>query len=386
MCGIAQYLYSLETSVRALDPSVEMGTIGVREQGATYEFPPTVLGEIRQGDQGSYTLAAALANESAYDVINLQHEFGLYTPVHGKKLELGEDDGQDILEFLRNVQKPVVTTLHMVFPNPPKHHKRVVQEIVERSAYVVTIVDYAAYLLLRDYEVDERKIRVIPHGVPNIQLEPTTAFKQRLGIPEDQLVISTFGLIRAKKGIEYAIRAMPQIIQEFPNAHYYVVGAPHPQRPKEYIDFLQQEAASLGVADHVHFVTRFLEYSELLDWLRASNVFLAPFLVLEAISSGTLIYAMGAGRACVATPFVFAKEVLADNRGILIPPRSKTAIAKAVKQYFRYPRFRHTVQRRAYQYAHARIWEKTGKKYLDLFTKATAQLPIAVEAPALVEL
>ena len=371
MCGIATYTYALDQSFRRLYPEIQTGVIGVREAGAQYAYSDFVKSEIIQGSLKSYEDAAVFANDSEFDVIKLQHEFGLFTPVRDKKLELGEDDGKDILTFLRQVKKPVVTTFHMVFPNPPKHHKKVVQEIIERSSKVVTIADYANYLLLRDYGADERKLQVIPHGVPDIELKPTTEFKRKLGIPEDQLVISTFGLIRAKKGIEYAIRAMPKIVQEFPNAHYYVVGASHPQRPKEYLDFLHEEARSLGVEDHVHFVTRFLGYEELLDWLQASNVFLAPFLVLEAISSGTLIYAMGAGRACIATPFVFAKQVLADNRGIIVPPRSKTAIAQAVIQFFRHPRFRHTVQDRAYRYARARIWAKVAKKYLDLLEKAT---------------
>ncbi len=373
MCGIATYTHALDQSLLRLDPALKTAMVGVRETGATYTFPDSVCSEIRQGDPESYQAAGAWADTAPFDVIDLQHEFGLYTPVRETKLALGEDDGQDILAFLDATTKPVVTTFHMVFPNPPKHHKAVVKAIIDRSAYVVTIAAHAAYLLLRDYDADERKVRVIPHGVPNIDLKPTTSFKQALGIPEDRLVISTFGLIRAKKGIEYAIRAMPMILKEFPNAHYYVIGAAHPQRPKEYLDELRHEAAALGVSDHVHFVTRFLAYDELLEWLQATNVFLAPFLVLEAISSGTLIYAMGAGRACVATPFVFAKEVLADGRGILINPRSRTAIAQAVTQYFKHPRFRHSVQRKAYAYAHARIWPKVAKQYLDLFAKAAAE-------------
>jgi glycosyltransferase involved in cell wall biosynthesis len=362
-CGVATFTYALKNTLeKKYGDQIKSTIVAITDPHKSYDYKEDVKCVIKQKDEKTYKEAADFINNSKAQVVNLQHEFGLFGTV-------GEDDGKNILGFLKCLQKQklVITTFHMVYPDPDKHHKKIVQEICKLSHKAVVIVEAAYATLIKDYEIPEEKIIIIPHGVPNIKRRGSKYYKELLKLPADYNILSTFGLIRAKKGIEYAIRAMPRILEKHPKTLYLVLGAVHPNRPKEYYYSLKDEVEKLGLKDNVRFLGRFLEYDELMNYLMATNIFIAPYLVLEQVSSGALIYAMGCGRASVATPFIFAKEVLAEGRGVIIPEKDSDAIAKNVIKLLSDNDKRHAIENAAYKYARDRLWRKIASMYFHLF-------------------
>lgn len=362
-CGIATFTYALRKALEnKYADRVKSDIIAITDPRKNYEYENDVKCVIKQNEIKTYKEASDYINSSKTEIVNLQHEFGLFGTV-------GDDDGKNILYFLNHLQKKkiVITTFHMVYPEPDKHHKRIVQEICNLSHKVVVIVEAAYITLIKDYEIPEGKIIIIPHGAPNIKRRGSKYYKELLKLPADYNILSTFGLIRAKKGIEHAIRAMPKIIEKHPKTLYLILGAVHPNRPKEYYYSLKKEVETLGLKNNVKFLGRFLEYDELMNYLLATNIFIAPYLVLEQVSSGALIYAMGCGRASIATPFIFAKEALADGRGILVPPKDPDAIARNVIRLLSDSNKRHAIEDAAYEYARDRLWRKVASLYFHLF-------------------
>lgn len=362
-CGIATFTYALKSVLKnKYDGKIKSTIIAITDPRKSYDYKEEVKCVIKQKDVQSYKNAADFINKSKIQLVNIQHEFGLFG-------EVGEDDGENLLEFLNHLkrEKIVVTTFHMVYPNPDKHHKKIVQEICKLSNKIIVIIESALVTLIEDYEIPEEKIEIIPHGVPNVKRRGTKYYKELLGLPADHNILSIFGLIRAKKGIEYAIRAMPKILEKNPKTLFLVLGAVHPNRPKEYYESLKKEVEKLGIKDKVRFLGRFLEYDELINYLMATNIFIAPYLVLEQVSSGALIYAMGCGKAIIATPFIFANEVLAEGRGVIIPPKDSEAIAKNVNDLLEDNDKRHKIENAAYDYARDRLWRKVAGLYYHLF-------------------
>lgn len=362
-CGIATFTYELRKVLQEkYGEKIKSIIIAINDPHRDYDYDKEVKYIIKQKDIQTYKKAAEFINKSKISLVNLQHEFGLFGKV-------GEDDGENILHFLNclHKEKIVITTFHMVYPHPQKHHKKVVQEICKLSNKIVVIIEAALISLIRDYEIPEEKIIIIPHGVPNVKRRGSKYYKELLGLPSDYNIISTFGLIRPKKGIEYVIRAMPKILQKHPKTLYLILGAPHPNRPKEYYHFLKKEVENLRLKDNIKFLGHFLEYEELINYLMATNIFIAPYLVLEQVSSGSLLYAMGCGRAIIATPFTFAKEALQEGRGIIIPPKNSEAIAKSVIDLLDNPQKRHSLEETAYKYARERLWRKIASLYFHLF-------------------
>lgn len=362
-CGIATFTFALKSVLEnKYEGRIKSTIIAMTDPRKSYDYKDEVKCVIKQKDIQSYKNAADFINKSKIQVVNIQHEFGLFG-------EVGEDDGENLLQFLNHLkrEKVVIVTFHMIYSNPDRHHKKIVQEICKLSNKIIVIIESAMITLIRDYEIPEEKIEIIPHGVPNVKRKGTKFYKELLGLPADYNILSIFGLIRAKKGIEYAIRAMPKILEKNPKTLFLILGAVHPNRPKEYYESLKKEVEKLGIKDNVRFLGRFLEYDELINYLMATNIFIAPYLVLEQVSSGALIYAMGCGKAIIATPFVFAKEVLAERRGVLIPPKDSDSIAKNVGELLENNDERHKIENAAYDYARERLWRKVASLYFHLF-------------------
>lgn len=362
-CGIATFTYALKSVLEnKYDGKIKSTIIAITDPRKSYDYKEEVKCVIKQRDIKSYKNAADFINESKIQVVNVQHEFGLFG-------EVGEDDGENLLQFLNrlNREKVVIVTFHMVYPNPDKHHKKIVQDICKLSNKIIVIIESALVTLIKDYEISEEKIEIIPHGVPNVKRRGTKYYKELLKLPADYNILSTFGLIRAKKGIEFAIRAMPKILEKNPKTLYLILGAIHPNRPKEYYEYLKKEVEKLGIKDNVRFLGRFLEYDELINYLMATNIFIAPYLVMEQVSSGALIYAMGCGKAIISTPFIFAKDVLAEGRGVMVPPKDSNAIAENVNNLLENIDKRHKIENAAYDYARDRLWRKIASLYYHLF-------------------
>jgi glycosyltransferase involved in cell wall biosynthesis len=362
-CGLATFTLSVVQAVNRASSAEPGWVIAVNDAGSPHAYPPAVRFQIERDEARSYAGAATWVNDSDRDVVNIQHEYGLFGGLWGSHL----------LEFMRQVRRPVVLTLHTVLPAPCAELREITQELIACASETVVLARAAAGILRQDYGVGSDDIHFIPHGVPNVPFASPEAAKQALGLAGRRVIV-TCGLINPAKGIEYAVEAMAGLVREFPDLLYLVVGETHPgvrqEAGERYRDLLATLVQEFGLGDHVRFVNRYLGYRELVQYLLASDVCLVPYLNLDQIVSGTLAYALGCGRAVVSTPSTYAREVLADGRGVLVPPRSAPGIESAVAKLFRDDELRQRLQRAAYELGHTMIWPRVATRYLDVFQLA----------------
>jgi polysaccharide biosynthesis protein PslF len=360
-CGIANFTKDLSDAIFDLE-GLKHSVIAINEKGALYDYDRRVKCKIDRDDAEDYVKAAEYVNSSNIQLLIIQHEFGLY----------GGDYGEYIKLFLENVKKPVITTLHTVQPDFDKKAIEVLRYIVERSESVVVIA-HAAIDMLKRQGIPYKKCIVIPHGCPTIDSTNNESIKKSLGL-ESRLVASTFGLISSGKGIEYAIRALPEVIKKEPRIIYLIIGETHPEVRKhegeKYRNELTRLVNELGLEEHVRFTNRFITKRELVKFLQATDIYITPYISPNQISSGTLIYALGAGKAVVSTPYYHAMEVLSKDRGLLCKFKDSASIAEGINRLLD-ENFRSEVQRKAYKYSRRFLWKNVAKKYLNLINAAT---------------
>jgi glycosyltransferase involved in cell wall biosynthesis len=334
-------------------------------------YPPEVRHRIRRDVLTDYVFVARALNECGAGAVSIQHEYGIW----------GGRDGDYVLDFVRELRRPKVVTLHTVLRTPTPSQRHVLVSLIEAADASVVMSRAAASLLTRSYGVDPRRLDVIPHGVPILPLLSPDSVKPRLGLSGDPVILS-FGLLGPGKGYETVIEAMPQVVEAVPTARYVVLGATHPDLLRhdgeKYRRSLETRAVALGVADRVLFVDRFVGRRELGTWLGAADIFVTPYPNLDQIVSGTLSYAMGAGKAIVSTPYAYASELLADGRGRLVAPGSQSALASAFIELLRDQSARDTLGERAYGYSRSMIWPHVGARYRQIFARVASQ----VAAPA----
>lgn len=296
------------------------------------------------------------------DVVSIQHEYGIW----------GGADGEYVLDFAAALRKPIVTTLHTVPRRPSPPQRRILTRLIGLSAATVVMSRPAARLLAAVYDIPESSLDVIEHGVPELPLLDPDAVKPHLGL-ELRPTILSFGLIGPGKGYESVIEAMPEVARAEPRAQYVILGATHPEllrrEGEAYRTRLMRLAEALGVEDRVQFVDRYVSLEELGRWLEAADVFVTPYPNPDQIVSGTLSYAMSAGKAIVSTPYAYAAEMLSDGLGVLVPPGSPKALAEGLGELLRDDERRFALGLRAYERSRSMIWPEVGRQYRDVFAR-----------------
>jgi len=362
-CGIATFTHDLHRAVAMARPDLETGVIAMTDSGCTYDYPPAVRFEIREEAIDEHAQAAERLNKAGFDVVSLQHEYGIF----------GGRAGGNIIHLLSRLEMPVVTTLHTVLADPTPVQHDVMRKIIDTSAKIVVMSETACALLRSVHDVPIHKIDVIPHGIPDFPfLEPQHA-KAEFGF-EEKTILLTFGLLSPNKGIEIMLDAMPNIIKSCPNAVYVVLGATHPNLVREhgeaYRDSLTARVQELGLGDHVVFFNQFVDQATLLNFISMCDVYVTPYLNEAQMTSGTLSYSFGLGKAVVSTPYWHAKELLSDGRGILVPFGDAKALSTEISGLLTNDVRRHAMRKRAYAASRSMTWVQTAKRYLTVFEAA----------------
>ena len=364
-CGIATFTHDLCEAIADVAPTARCFAGAVNDRIEGYKYPPRVRFELQEKDLDSYRRAADLLNFNNADVLCVQHEFGIY----------GGHAGGHLLSLLKEVRMPVVTTLHTVLREPDAMQRRVMVELVQRSDRVVVMAAKGAKILREVYEVPEAKTDVIPHGIPDIPFVDTSFYKAQFGV-EGRTVLLTFGLLGPGKGIEFVIEALPEIVRWHPDVVYLVLGATHPhliaREGESYRLGLERLAEDRGVKEHVIFHNHFVSLDDLKEFIGVTDIYVTPYLNEAQITSGTLAYVFGAGKAVVSTPYWHAQELLAENRGVLVPFRDSHAIAEGVCEFLDHPDRMQEIRRTAYGIGREMIWPAVAKRYLASFQQARA--------------
>ena len=362
-CGIATFTSDLTTAFATEYPRIDRIVLAMNDAGPRHAYPPQVRFELPESDGDAYLRAADFLNVNTVDVLSVQHEFGIF----------GGKAGSHLLMLLRPLRMPIVTTLHTVLGDPNDDQRRVMMELTRLSERLVVMSEHGRDLLRDRYKVPATKIDLIPHGSPVVP--PAAEAKERLGL-EGQKVLFTFGLLSPDKGIEYVIEALPAILARSPDTVYVVVGATHPhvkeRNGETYRLALEARTRELGVEAHVIFHNRFVSAEELADFLAAADICLTPYLQPEQITSGALAYAVGAGKAVISTPYRYAIELLADDRGVIVPWRDPPALAEAVTRLLTDDVARHALGRRAGTRGDGMHWPEVVGAYHASFERAHA--------------
>jgi glycosyltransferase involved in cell wall biosynthesis len=365
-CGIATFTSDLLTAVAAEYPQSQCFAVSVNDIEEGYEYPGVVRFEIVEQDLTSYQRAADFINISNVDIVCIQHEFGIY----------GGPAGRHVLALVRELKMPVVTTFHTLLREPNDTQRRVMQELIARSTRLVVMTERGRQMLQEVHQAPAAKIDLIPHGIPDIPFVDPNYYKDQFGV-EGRTVLLTFGLLSPNKGIEQVLNALPMILAEFPEVVYVVLGATHPhelqERGEAYRLSLEILAKKNKVEKNVIFYDRFVELEELKEFIGAADVYITPYLNEAQITSGTLAYTFGAGKAVVSTPYWHAVELLAEERGILVPFGDSKAIAREVAGLLRDATRRHAMRKNAYKLGREMVWNNVARLYMRSFEQARLQ-------------
>ena len=365
-CGIATFTSDVLSAVAAEHPKCECFAVPVNDLKGGYEYPDVVRFEIEEQDLSSYQRAADFLNISNADIVCVQHEFGIY----------GGPAGSHLLALLRELKMPVVTTFHTVLREPNDDQRRVMLELIAHSTRLVIMSEKGRQMLQDIYHAPPAKIDLIPHGIPDIPFVDPNYYKDQFGV-EGRTVLLTFGLLSTNKGIEHVLNALPPILAEFPDVVYIVLGATHPNEVREqgetYRLGLERLAKKNKVGKNVIFYNRFVALEELKEFIGAADIYITPYLNEAQITSGTLAYTFGAGKVVVSTPYWHAVELLADERGVLVPFGDANAIAQEVIGLLRDDPRRTAMRKNAYKLGREMIWSNTARLYQRSFELARLQ-------------
>jgi glycosyltransferase involved in cell wall biosynthesis len=367
-CGIATFTTDLQQAIAKTRVHIETAIVAMTDHGRTYNYPGVVRLQINDERIEEYELAADVLNAGHFHIVSLQHEFGIF----------GGEAGNHVMALLSRLTMPIVTTLHTVLAEPKPVQRSVLKKVIDVSSKIIVMAEKARSLLHTVYQVPADKIEVIPHGIPDTAFIEPDAAKAALGF-EGKAIILTFGLLSPNKGIEVMINAMPSILRSRPDLIYVVLGATHPnlvrQEGESYRERLVALASSLGVQDHVVFLNRFVDQATLLNFISMCDVYVTPYLNEAQMTSGTLAYSFGLGKAVVSTPYWHAQELLADGRGVLVPFGDAAAIGTEIAGLLTDDARRLAMRMHAYSSSRSMTWERTADLYLGVFESARRGFP-----------
>ena len=380
-CGIATFTTDLCDAIAAEYEDVQLSVVAVNDPDSNYRYPERVRFEISEGDLSSYRAAADFLNAENFDLVCLQHEYGIF----------GGESGNHIVELLKHLRMPVITTLHTVLREPNLDQRLVMHRIPSLSERLIVMSQYSSRVLQDVFKVPAEKINLIPHGIPDLPFEQPDVHKKAFSC-QGKDVLLTFGLLSPNKGFESVIRAMPDILARHSNAVYLIAGATHPHiRAREgdrYRFELQALAKKLGVEDQILFINRFVSPGEMASLVGSADIYITPYCHEAQAVSGTLAFAMGAGKAIISTPYWHAAELLDQGRGVLVPFENPVAIARATIALLSKDEARQAMRQRAYLFARHMIWKRAAQSYMAAMLRTqvngmeAGRSPIAVQPDA----
>lgn len=364
-CGIASFSKDLHENLLIHGNKVQI--IAVHDSNFEYQYGKEVVFKIKQQEKQDYIKAANFINNSDVDMVIIQHEYGIF----------GGQDGEYILNFVNFLNKPYIVITHTLLPKPRLKQKFILHKLCSQASGVVCMTERGLRLLVNLYEIKIDKVHIIGHGVPEFKKRPAEELKQKYNLTGKE-IISTFGLIGPGKGLEIGIKAMAEVIENFPSAHYLILGQTHPvlrqYEGEKYRFMLKDLVQNLHIEQNVHFVNRFLSDEELGEYLYLTDIYLSPYPNKDQAVSGTLSFALGCGRAIVSTSYAYAQEVLKNGRGLLAEKADPHLLAQLIKDILANPELKEKLQSTAYEFGKTLKWPNIGKQYTELISRILLEL------------
>jgi glycosyltransferase involved in cell wall biosynthesis len=359
-CGIATYTKDLTNAINHLNPYALAEIMAVNRPGEYLNYPWETKFKINQEELASYLQAADYINHSGADLVSLQHEFGLF----------GNHLGENIIPFVESLKRPLVTTLHTVFDEPDSSGGVIIKRLLEKSKASIVMMEKIKNKLVQEYHASAEKIITIPHGTPDLPYAPTDGYKKRKRL-SDRLILGNINLLTQNKGIENTLDAVSLIAKKYPNVLYLIIGQTHPvdlqYNGEKYRKFLINRVKKLKIQKNVRFINKYISLDELIEWLGVIDFYVTPYLDPQQASSGALAYAVGAGKCCISSPYLYAQEVLSCGRGIIVPFRNAKNIASSVIELWENKDKKMEIEKNAYDYGRLMTWSNVALQYLDLY-------------------
>jgi len=365
-CGIATYTKDLTQAINLINPHSRSEIVALIKPEDKINYPPEVKLKINQDELDSYIKAANYINQSKTDIVVLEHEFGLY----------GGDSGGYIIKLIELLKKPLIVTTHTIPEDNGTGYGLVLKEVLKFAEKVIAMMPESLQKLIKNYNCPKGKIEIIPHGVPDIPLETTAEYKKIKGL-EDRIILGNINLLSTSKGLEYTIESLKKIKEQFNNVLYLIIGQTHPVVLKadgeKYRKFLREKIKQHDLQGNVKFINKYVSLKELIVWLKIIDIYITPYLDPQQSASGALAYAIGAGKICISTPYLYAKEVLAKGRGIIVPFRNSQAIADAVIDICGSPQKKLRIENKTYKYGRLMTWYNVARQHLELFDEVLSK-------------
>jgi len=362
-CGIATFTKDVTTAINLINPNALAEIMAVVKENDEVDFPWEVKYRIEYDNRQSYLSAAEYINQSSCDVVLVEHEFGIF----------GGKCGEYLIDLLKAVNKPKVMTCHTLIEEPNNEWGQTFKKLIKYVDGLTVMTNYSAQKMSNLYKVKKNEIAVIPHGTPDMTYNQRSDFYKKKKKLIGRLVLGNINLLSENKGIDYSIEAVAKIAKKYPEVLYVVVGQTHPnilaKEGEKYRNSLKDKIKKLGIQKNVKFVNKYVSLEELIEWLHTFDGYITPYLDKQQSSSGALAYAVGAGKICISTRYLYAKELLADGRGVLVPFRDSGAIARAVIDLIKNEDKRKGMQRKAYEYGRFMTWPNVALQHLDFFAE-----------------